>query len=214
MAKRLGRPPAADSEVTRSRIIETAQRHFGEQGYERATNGEIAAELNLTSGSIYHHFGSKAQLYVAACEQARAHMVEGLEAAVAGHDHLPERIAAILGVAAEMHRSQPALAGFLTAAPSEAAHHPELRLAVMAYVNDLSGFLGRIVDDAVAGGEIASEADPESVVRLLQALILGLAEFARAAPIDLMVDVLAQTGSLIDGTLFSPRQPIVRSVGQ
>jgi len=212
--KRLGRPPATDSDVTRQRIIEAAQRHFGEKGYERATNGDIARELDLTSGSIYHHFGSKAQLYVAACEDARATTVAFLEEAVAGRSSLISRLTAILESAVDLNRQQPSFSRFLTSAPGEARQHPELGMAVAAYMTELAGFVGRLIDEAMAAGEIAEHANPASVVCLIQAMMLGLAQFAAAAPEGALPDVMAQCERLISGTLFTAAQPIVRSVGQ
>ena len=38
---------------------------FAERGYESATNRLLGAEADLTAGAIYHHFGTKADLYVA-----------------------------------------------------------------------------------------------------------------------------------------------------
>ena len=203
MAKRLGRPPAGDSEVTRQRIIEAAQRHFGEHGYERATNGDIARELDLTSGSIYHHFGSKGELYMAVCDQTRSTTMGWLEDAVAGRDRLTGRLQAVLDSTTELHHRHPALAAFMTAAPIEARHHPELQPAVTAYLEALSAFLTGLVDEAVAAGELSPEADPQSVVRLIQAMMFGLAQFATAAPAALLTDVLVNCERLIDGALFT-----------
>lgn len=212
--KRLGRPPATDSDVTRRRIIEVAQRHFGEKGFEKATNGEIARELDLTSGSIYHHFGSKAQLYVAACEHARATTVAFLEESVRERATLTGRLTAILESAVDLNRQQPSFTRFLTSAPGEAHQHPELQLAVAAYMTELAGFIGRLVDEAIAAGEISDDAHPQSVVYLIQAMMLGLAQYAAAAPEEALPDVMAQCERLVEGTLFRSRQPMVRSVGQ
>ena len=47
---------------TRDAIIETAARVFWAKGYESATLGEIAEELNITRSAVLHHFDSKATL--------------------------------------------------------------------------------------------------------------------------------------------------------
>ena len=39
--------PRPRSEAKRARIIDTAMRHFAEQGYEAARVGDIAAELGI-----------------------------------------------------------------------------------------------------------------------------------------------------------------------
>ena len=51
------------SEAKRSRIIDTAMRHFAENGYHAARVGDIAALLGIAKGSIFQHFGSKDGLF-------------------------------------------------------------------------------------------------------------------------------------------------------
>jgi len=56
-------PPRPRSEGKRSKIIDTAMRHFAEQGYHAARVGDIAALLGIAKGSIFQHFGSKDGLF-------------------------------------------------------------------------------------------------------------------------------------------------------
>jgi TetR/AcrR family transcriptional regulator len=51
------------SENKRTKIIDTAMRHFAEQGYHAARVGDIAAELGIAKGSVFQHFGSKDGLF-------------------------------------------------------------------------------------------------------------------------------------------------------
>src|SRR6201987_4014705 len=56
-------PPRPRSEAKRARIIDTAMRHFAEQGYHAARVGDIAAALGIAKGSVFQHFGSKDGLF-------------------------------------------------------------------------------------------------------------------------------------------------------
>jgi TetR/AcrR family transcriptional regulator len=56
-------PPRPRSEAKRARIIDTAMRHFAEQGYHAARVGDIAAQLGIAKGSVFQHFGSKDGLF-------------------------------------------------------------------------------------------------------------------------------------------------------
>jgi TetR/AcrR family transcriptional regulator len=56
-------PQRPRSEAKRTRIIETAMRHFAEHGYHEARVGDIAAELGIAKGSVFQHFGSKDGLF-------------------------------------------------------------------------------------------------------------------------------------------------------
>lgn len=50
----------AHPEVTRTRILDAAQRLFMAQGYEHTSIQNIVDELgDLSKGAIYHHFKSK-----------------------------------------------------------------------------------------------------------------------------------------------------------
>lgn len=47
---------------TRALILETADRLFGAQGYDRTGSKEIATAAGVAEGTIFYHFGSKAGL--------------------------------------------------------------------------------------------------------------------------------------------------------
>lgn len=49
-------------EITVENILASAQRMFLEKGYENTKIQDIADELNMTKGAIYHHFKSKEEI--------------------------------------------------------------------------------------------------------------------------------------------------------
>src|SRR5436305_6913071 len=51
-------------------ILDAAERHFLQRGFESARVDEIAADADVAVGSIYNHFGSKEALYGALVERA------------------------------------------------------------------------------------------------------------------------------------------------
>ena len=53
---------AVQAEQTRQQILETAQRLFGEIGYEATSIQMIADEMNLTKAAVYYHFRAKADI--------------------------------------------------------------------------------------------------------------------------------------------------------
>lgn len=62
-------------------MLAAARRHFARVGYSRAQTERIAADARVTTGALYHHFGSKKKLFQAVAEQLE---VEILEATAAG----------------------------------------------------------------------------------------------------------------------------------
>src|SRR5919204_2413584 len=55
---------------TTTAIMDAAERHFLERGFQDAKVDEIAEEADVAVGSVYNHFGSKEGLYGAALERA------------------------------------------------------------------------------------------------------------------------------------------------
>src|ERR671935_2557367 len=70
---------------TTAAILDAAERHFLERGFQEAKIDRIAEEADVAVGSIYNHFGSKEGLYSAllarALELFEAYMAEDEEPA-------------------------------------------------------------------------------------------------------------------------------------
>jgi AcrR family transcriptional regulator len=55
-------------EATRAALMAVARRHFARDGYSDAEIAAIATDARVTTGAIYHHFGSKKGLFTAVAE--------------------------------------------------------------------------------------------------------------------------------------------------
>lgn len=53
------------SEVTRTRITDSAIKLFSDRGYNAASVDDICAEAGVSKGAFYHHFESKQALFLA-----------------------------------------------------------------------------------------------------------------------------------------------------
>src|SRR5438067_13777107 len=51
-------------------ILDAAERHFLERGYETTKVDDIALDADVAVGSLYNHFGGKESLYRALVERA------------------------------------------------------------------------------------------------------------------------------------------------
>jgi AcrR family transcriptional regulator len=56
----------------KARLIEAAAHHFERAGFEAVNVTELAAKAGVTTGALYHHFGSKLGLYTLIREHRRA----------------------------------------------------------------------------------------------------------------------------------------------
>ena len=65
---------------TTGKLVSAARRSFGTRGYADTSMDELCAEVGLTRGALYHHFGGKAGLLEAVVREIDAEMEERLEA--------------------------------------------------------------------------------------------------------------------------------------
>jgi AcrR family transcriptional regulator len=59
-------------EATRAALLAAARKQFARVGFSRAEIGKIAAQARVTTGAVYHHFGSKKGLFLAVAEKLEA----------------------------------------------------------------------------------------------------------------------------------------------
>lgn len=74
----MARKPA-DQSVSREDIIKAAADVIKDNGYEATTMKDIAAQVNLTAASLYHHFKNKDFLILAVLEQGLNEAIEEIE---------------------------------------------------------------------------------------------------------------------------------------
>ena len=82
----------------KARLIEAAIHQFEITGYEAVNVVDLASKASVTTGALYHHFGSKLGLYLTVREDMEKRMVERMEgaAAAAGSRGHPAVRAALL----------------------------------------------------------------------------------------------------------------------
>ena len=68
-------------EETRCRLLLSARRSFGADGYAATVMDELTAAAGVTRGALYHHFGDKKGLLLAVARQQDAEIEAGLAAA-------------------------------------------------------------------------------------------------------------------------------------
>ncbi|UIP59389.1 TetR/AcrR family transcriptional regulator [Agromyces marinus] len=104
---------AEQRERTREQILRVATRNFADSGYAGVALEDLVAEVGLTRGALYHHFGSKHGLFAAVVERAQTSVAEAVERDVARSEK----------------RGEPAPAPFLAGCRAflEASLAPEVR---------------------------------------------------------------------------------------
>jgi AcrR family transcriptional regulator len=173
--KRLGRPPATDSADTRRRILDTARAAFARGGYDTTTNREVAAEVGITAGALYHYFGSKLDLYAGVHDDVQAHVYVTFNDAAEHADGFLGKFEAVLDTAHEMNKHDPTLAAFIGVVRSDMRRHAEIRDRLSAHAERRDDFFVRLVDAGVAAGEVAAPNRP-LVIEFLRTILVGLTD--------------------------------------
>ncbi len=105
------RVPASRSERRKARttnaIMDAAERHFLERGFQDAKVDEIAEEADVAVGSVYNHFGSKEGLYRASLERALALFETYMDEEPAPEGPALEQLLEVAGRVARFGRERP-----------------------------------------------------------------------------------------------------------
>ena len=209
--RRRGRPPAQSGDDTRAAILAAAQRLFGAGGYRGVSMEAVAADCGLNARAVYYYFPSKRELFDAVAADVFARFGAEVVDRVFSRTAMRDRMDGYIDAYRHLHESDPTLLPFVGmvlvdglaegAAASDAADGRDGLVEAGAV---LRGFMESLVDDALAGGEMADGVDREGVLLLLSAIGMGmsLASIGNHASFPAMLDVLER---LNRGSLY--REP-------
>ena len=135
---------------TRGRILAAATSRFAAAGYEATSTEAILADAGVSRGALYHHFGSKQELFEAVFVSVSDETIaRALDAAGAEASPLEELIRGCLGWIRAVRRP-PAAAIVLTEGPRvlgwKRARDLEARTSL--------GLMVRSLERAIAAGEV------------------------------------------------------------
>jgi len=85
----------------KERLIQEALEAFKHNGYAEVNISELAKKANMTTGAIYHHFGSKASLYSFIRAEMEQRIIDRMEGAAAIFQNHSEKLqsAMLIGLA-------------------------------------------------------------------------------------------------------------------
>ena len=84
----------------KGRLALAAVKEFGARPFEEVTVGELAAAAKVTTGALYHHFGSKLGLYAFVREDVERRLLDRMEGAIAASAPASDRSAAVMAATA------------------------------------------------------------------------------------------------------------------
>ena len=168
-AKSVGTSP------TRERILASAERLFGEQGFDGVTMPMIASASGITAGAIYKHFDSKAALFFEIVQRAVRSMsttaagpsdAAALAATIA--TYVTPKFKPLRQVAVEVHYA--------------AAKDPKVRRFLRRSLDLQIGQLRDGIAVGQAAGALDAAARPDLVATAIFVFIMGLMHMETLAP--------------------------------
>ncbi len=68
-----------DPASPKGKLLKVAARLFHEKGYDRTTTRDIASEVGILSGSIFHHFKNKDDILRVIMEESVESLIRNME---------------------------------------------------------------------------------------------------------------------------------------
>ncbi|MCA2226070.1 TetR/AcrR family transcriptional regulator [Nonomuraea aurantiaca] len=212
----MGRIAGVTAAETRERLLRAAAEVFAERGYEGTRVADIAAAAGVSNGALYAHFGSKAQLLVAALRAHGPRLLADLLAAD------PNRsIAELLVVVGRRLPYKRDAGGHLIVEALVAARRDEeVAQPMRDYIGERADWLAGLADVAESAGELDPALSGNALAHFCLALAMGSALItpdlhavddeewtalltrvvAALAPIDTTAQTIDTTAQTIDTT--------------
>ena len=156
----------------RQNILDHAQRLFLARGYHGVSIRDIARACGFTNAALYHHFGSKQDLFIQVFRAYVAKLLHLLEKAASGEGSCRERLLRVATAYTRQivaaHIESQILARDLAAFKSE-----EARMLTHEAEGRIPSIFARVLVDGMAVGEIRA-VDAELVSVMLHGMLNGM----------------------------------------
>ena len=157
----------------RERILLAARELVAAGGYRNAPVTAVATQAGVSTGLIYRHFPSKAELFVEVLSAAVEHEVEILEGIAAGSEPASHRLRLAITAFVRRALAGPGLAHAFIVEPVD----PEVEAERMRGRRRFGDVFRRLVEDGIASG-----AFPAQDVEVTAACIVGAFTEALVGP--------------------------------
>jgi AcrR family transcriptional regulator len=172
-----GRPVGSDSAETRAAILRAALHVINERGYEAATFQVIALRAGFSRPTMHYYFHTKEEIYETLQQEAYSIVADCIAAALQ-ESSLLEQLTTFVAAAQRSDMSDGSMLRFIVTSRFEQHRCPSLRGSSTPVSDAVAGFYARIVDEAIARGELPADADANAVVDMLYAMFWGMGFFA------------------------------------
>jgi len=167
----MGRIAGVTAADTRDRLLRAAADVFAERGYDGTRVADIAAAGGVSNGALYAHFGSKAELLVAALRTHGRRVLADMFAADPGRSVTDF----LLDIGRQLPRRSDAQGYLLVEALVAARRDAEVARPMCDYVGERADWLADLIRVAQAADEIDNALSPSALAHLCLLLAMGSA---------------------------------------
>ncbi len=153
---------------TREKLLETAAKHFAQQGLDGANVDEISVAAGFAKGTLYNYFPSKEELFAAVVEEAAQLAAERADELPAGSS-TRERLLSLARGDVAVLRQQEAFTKVLVreALSFRAETYPLVVQHLSPYISRVQ----QVIDDGVACGELRDDIPAPQLAMLFTGLL-------------------------------------------
>jgi len=177
-----GRKPRADSLRNRDQLLSAAKEAFADDGADVPLEA-IARRAGVGIGTLYRHFPTREALLAAVYRREVEQLAGSVEPLLAAH-RPAEALKAWLHLLIDYMATKRVIAPVLSTSPGEGQE------AYAAAGPAIVGAMTRLVEAAVAGGDVRPDVSPDDLRRLVVGLAFGYEEPGWAASARRLVDVM------------------------
>jgi AcrR family transcriptional regulator len=165
----VGRKAGVSAEQTRTELLAAAARVFALKGYDGASIADICAEAGLSTGPVYAHYGSKAELFVAVLQAHGQGQLRKMLGEAGGGD--VAEFLTVVGSTYDRRRADDA--ALIIEAIVAAKRDPEVAELVRSWFDSRESRLAAALKDAQADGTLDDSLAPETISRFATMLAMG-----------------------------------------
>ncbi len=153
-------------DTPRDRLLVAAEARFRRFGYKRTTIEDVATEAATGKGSVYLHFESKQEVYMAVVEQSLDRFIESAEHVLAQPGTAPDRLRAVVELTAEHYGHDELLHSSLFG-ETDLVEGDVARMAAERQRQRIRNLLEELLSTGQAEGTVRASIDPPSVAAVL-----------------------------------------------
>jgi AcrR family transcriptional regulator len=165
----MGRIAGVTADQTRERLLAAAADVFAERGYDGTRVADIAAAAGVSNGALYAHFGSKAELLVAALRAHGRRVLADLLAADPGSPVTE----LLLQAGRSLPRRCDARGYLVVEALIAARRDDDVAGPMRNYTAERADWLARLIEAGQVAGEVDRALSPAALAHFCLLLALG-----------------------------------------